>query len=140
MRLNEIRNRKNHLVQKIFINKSREIKCAWKAVGHISVFQDTRFTTCVIALPWRICICANAINYYKAYSMKSLHISTLNHFPLGKKVPDSHTPSYKVIRLDQGNKGHINPLQLFFNYVLAWMKGSWVVRIQYKQETLKVLN
>lgn len=51
--------------------------------------------------------------------MKYLHISTLNDFPLGEKVPDSHIPSYKVIRLDQGNKGHINPLQLFFNHVLA---------------------
>lgn len=61
--------------------------------------------------------------------MKSLHISTLNDFPLGEKVPDSHIPSYKVIHLDHGNKGHINPLQLFFNHVLARMKGSWVIKI-----------
>ena len=72
--------------------------------------------------------------------MKYLHISSLNDFPLGEKVPDSHIPSYKVIRLDQDSKGHINPLQLFFNHVSAWMKGSWVIKIQYKQETLNFLN
>lgn len=50
--------------------------------------------------------------------MKSLHISTLNDFSLGEKVPDLHIPSYKVICLDHGNKGHINSHQLFLNHVL----------------------
>lgn len=55
-----------------------------------SVFSDTWFITCVIALPCRICIWANTVNYYKVYTGKPLHnLPPLNDSP-HVEAPDLH--------------------------------------------------
>lgn len=91
--------------------------CVTRLDAMYSVFSDIWFITCVIALPCRICIWANVVNYYKVQTVKAFHnISPLNSFPYVESPWLTQTLSS---RSGAQAKDQLNPSHSFLSIV--WM-------------------